>query len=36
VPIDEMVRVLKPLFKEGDDGWKELNWLEGSWITAGV
>lgn len=36
VPIDEMVRVLKPLFQEGDDGWKELNWLEGSWITAGA
>ena len=36
VPIDEMVRVLKPLFQEGDAGWKELNWLEGSWVTSAV
>ena len=36
VPIDEMVKVLKPLFQEGDAGWKELNWLEGSWVTSAV
>lgn len=36
VPIDELARVLKPLFKEGDDGYRELNWLAGSWVTSAV
>lgn len=36
VPIDEMARVLKPLFNQNDAGWKELNWLEGSWLNSAV
>lgn len=36
VPIDEMANILKPLFKENDAGWRELNWLSGSWITSAV